>query len=70
MTVYRKPDGDEIVVCDTCGISTEGDKADVSKLTAVDFTAEMLAAGFPQGTALSVKDTCPDCEAKRKKGMT
>lgn len=68
MTTYRNKDGAEIVVCDTCGIDYFGDKPDVSLLTKVDFTAEMMGLGFPDGTKLDVTDTCPDCEAAKPSG--
>jgi len=60
MSVYRKADGTEILVCDECGRSEDGTPVD-STTTKIDFTAEMLAAGFPHGTELSVTDTCPAC---------
>jgi len=60
VSVYRKSDGSETLVCDKCGESEDGTPVD-STMTKIDFTAEMLAAGFPQGTELSVTDTCPKC---------
>ncbi len=61
MAVYRKPDGTELLVCDGCGIAHDGTRADLSAMTKVDFSAEMIAAGFPEGTALDAKDYCPAC---------
>lgn len=61
MAVYRKPDGNELLVCDGCGIAHDGTRPDLSAMTKVDFSAEMIAAGFPEGTALNVKDHCPAC---------
>lgn len=62
MSIWKDAEGNEVVVCDNCGI-TEYGSHDKSGLTKVDLTAEMLAAGFLQGTALECQDTCPNCEA-------
>lgn len=61
MSTYILPNGDETVVCDTCGVDYTGSKPDLTHATKFDFTAEMLKSGFPQGASLSVTDTCPEC---------
>ena len=62
MSVYRnKVTGERETVCDGCGISTLGIKLDPNEWEKVDLTAEMMRAGFPEGTALDVMDSCPDC---------
>jgi hypothetical protein len=64
MSIYKsKATGEEIVVCDGCGISERGTKLDPEWWEKVDFTAKMLKDGFPEGTALDVRDWCPDCGA-------
>lgn len=63
MSIWRDQAGNEVTVCDTCGITGAGWFIhDATGFTKVDLTAEMLAAGFPQGTALECTDTCPDCK--------
>lgn len=64
MSIWRKPDGEEIVICDGCGLAEDGTRPDLSHLVKLDLTAEMLAAGFPNGPALEVKDLCPECSAR------
>ena len=61
MSIYRKADGSELVICDGCGIAADGTRPDVNRLEKVDLTAWMLAVGFPAGTKLNVEDHCPDC---------
>jgi hypothetical protein len=62
MSVYKnKATGDELVVCDGCGISELGTKLSPEEWEKVDFTARMASEGFPDGTALEVLDSCPDC---------
>lgn len=64
MATYRDASGAEVLVCDGCGITPDGTKPDLSALTKFDFTAEMRAAGFPEGTALNVLDHCPACQKR------
>ena len=66
MSTYRLKDGNEIIVCDGCGLGEDGAKPDLEGAAKFDLTAEMLAAGFPAGTSCDVQDWCPDCSAKRK----
>lgn len=67
MSTYRQPDGTEILVCDTCGKDPDGATPDLSKAVKFDLTAEMLAAGFPVGTRVDVRDTCPACNREKPK---
>ena len=67
MAVYRNHDGTELLVCDGCGVAHDGSKPDIAALPKVDFTAEMLAAGFPPGTACNVKDYCPACNTREER---
>lgn len=69
MSTYRKG-SEEILVCDGCGVDETGSKPDLTGFVKFDLTAELRAAGFPQGTAATVTDTCPACTAKRSKRAT
>lgn len=69
MTIYKTKSGEEVVVCDDCGRTEDHLHPDMSQLTKVDLTAEMLAAGFPQGTELNVKDQCPACTRSVGEGL-
>jgi hypothetical protein len=60
MTVYRTGTGDEIVVCDGCGVGHDGTRPNVTTLAKVDFTAEMRAAGI-DAVEVDVQDYCPSC---------
>jgi hypothetical protein len=65
MSIWRDATGNEVVVCDMCGITENGWFIhDTTGFTQVDLTAEMLKAGFPQGTALECRDICPSCMGK------
>jgi hypothetical protein len=62
MSIFRnKATSKEIVVCDGCGITEHNTKLDPLEWEKVDFTSQMLAKGFPEGTALDVTDCCPMC---------
>ncbi len=64
MSIYRKADGAEIVICDGCGIAEDDTRPDIATLHKVDITAEAVAAGMPQGITIGVIDYCPDCKAR------
>jgi hypothetical protein len=65
MSIWRDAAGIEVLACDTCGITENGWFIhDADGFTQVDLTAEMLKAGFPQGTELVRRDTCPSCMEK------
>lgn len=68
MSIWQDAQGNCVVVCDTCGITETGWFIhDTTGFVQVDLTAEMLAAGFPQGTKLQCRDTCPDCNQKGRR---
>lgn len=64
MSIWRDAAGNEVVVCDMCGITKNGWFIHDTVGFQIDLTAEMLKAGFPQGTAVVCRDICPDCTRK------
>lgn len=66
MSTYRKPNGDEVLVCDTCGCGEDGTRPDLTGANKFDLNAELAAQGFPFGTTIEVRDTCPACTKKGK----
>lgn len=66
MSTYRRQDGTELLVCDGCGNDDTGTKPDLTGAVKFDLTAELIAAGFPQGTSADVKDWCPQCSTSRR----
>jgi hypothetical protein len=74
MTIYTDQNGEEILVCDRCGVTPEGTRPDVSKLKPIDPTdglhQYLRAHGVPESdakkSALGIQDFCPDCGPKQK----
>ena len=60
MSIWKDLAGNDVIVCDTCGITERGSH-DKTGLAKIDLTAGMLAQGFPQGTELECRDACPAC---------
>ncbi|CAN1721961.1 protein of unknown function [Hyphomicrobium sp. 1Nfss2.1] len=65
MSIYRKADGSEIIICDGCGIAEDDTRPDLATLMKVDVTAEAVAAGMPSGIMIGIIDHCPDCQVRK-----
>lgn len=74
MTTYLTPTGEDILICDTCGVAEDGSHPDVSGLQPVDLEDGLhlfLQAGGSYGAAMKgkctrVQDFCPECGPKQE----
>jgi hypothetical protein len=65
VTIYATKLGEEVVVCDGCGIAQDGTRPDLAALRKINHNDALRLAGLPAGTTLNIRDYCPPCRIKR-----